>query len=86
MEAQQSEDSDDEIQPGQTSSECESSPSHLPVNEPVSVPRCTFIPCEELKCTIAQKQAECDDDPKIRYLEAVDACGHHLLDNCTNCM
>ena len=72
MDEELSEDTDDELQAYQPS---EIPTDNLPVNEPVSVPHCTFVPCDQLKSAISQKQSECGDDPKACYLEAIDACG-----------
>jgi hypothetical protein len=59
--------------------------SNLPDSAAVTVPRCSFYPCDNLKQLLEGTLAGINDSTKARYKAIINVCGQHLTGNCSNC-
>ena len=69
-------------------SESDSETPHQTSHEPVSVPRCSFTPCDALVCELGDSVnplSPCDRRGYSCYNRAVQICGDHINAGCNDC-
>lgn len=64
--------------------EAENDVTSLPANEAVIVPRCSFLPCDQLKESLEDTIAQ-HADARAQYKAIINVCGHHLQNSCSDC-